>query len=174
MAVQALLTPQPGPAGYFHRELLIRTPEGRRVDLITVTDCHGILVSGAVPRPDLISYGSYPHTLLLHTRHAHEEMDSPCMHKAVKYLIIAYHTKSTNRTISTFARHLAWWRNPLVGSIQDEREPQIDSRLFPEQVPPGRRPFEFEGKDVVFVSARVHPGETPASFVFQGILRYSK
>ena len=44
MAVQALLIPKAGPAGYYHRELLIRTPEGRRVDLITVTDCHGILV----------------------------------------------------------------------------------------------------------------------------------
>lgn len=44
MAVQALLTPQPGPTGYYHRELLILTPEGRRVDLLTVTDCHGILV----------------------------------------------------------------------------------------------------------------------------------
>ncbi|CAM9283901.1 unnamed protein product [Pylaiella littoralis] len=97
MAVQALLTPQPGPTGYFHRELLIRTPEGRRVDLLTVTDCHGIL---------------------------------------------------------------------------DEREPQIDPHVFPEQVPSERRPFEFKGKDVIFVSARVHPGETPASFVFQGILRF--
>eukprot|EP00903_Cladosiphon_okamuranus_P005485 g5469.t1 len=100
MAIQALLTPKPGPAGYLHRELLIRTPGGRRVDLLTVTDCHGIL---------------------------------------------------------------------------DEREPQIDPHLFPEepeQAPTGRRPFEFEGKDVVFVSARVHPGETPASFVFQGILRF--
>lgn len=58
--------------------------------------------------------------------------------------------------------------------VQDEREPQIDPRLFPEEVPSGRRPFEFEGKDVVFVSARVHPGETPASFVFQGILRYNR
>ena len=56
--------------------------------------------------------------------------------------------------------------------MQDEREPQMDPHLFPEQAPSGRRPFEFEGKDVVFVSARVHPGETPASFVFQGILRF--
>ncbi|CAN0533686.1 unnamed protein product, partial [Ectocarpus sp. 12 AP-2014] len=43
MAVQPLITPPPGPTGYFHRELLIRTPEGRRVDLLTVTDCNGIL-----------------------------------------------------------------------------------------------------------------------------------
>lgn len=49
MAVQALLTPKAGPTGYYHRELLIRTPEGRRVDLITVTDCHGILVIDADP-----------------------------------------------------------------------------------------------------------------------------
>ncbi|CAM9542163.1 unnamed protein product, partial [Hapterophycus canaliculatus] len=97
MAVQALLTPRRGPTGYLHRELLIRTPEGRGVDLLTVTDCHGVL---------------------------------------------------------------------------DEREPQIDQHLFPERVPSKRRPFEFENKDVVFVSARVHPGETPASFVFQGILRF--
>ncbi|CAM9747368.1 unnamed protein product [Ectocarpus sp. 12 AP-2014] len=98
MAVQPLITPRPGPTGYFHRELLIRTPEGRRIDLLTVTDCSGIL---------------------------------------------------------------------------NEREPQIDPHLFPEHAPPSRcRPFDFEGKDVVFVSARVHPGETPASFVFQGILRF--
>lgn len=44
MAVQALLKPKPGSTGYFHREMLTRTPEGRRVDLITLTDCHGILV----------------------------------------------------------------------------------------------------------------------------------
>lgn len=49
MAVQALLIPKAGPTGYYHRELLIRTPEGRRVDLITVTDCHGILVIDVYP-----------------------------------------------------------------------------------------------------------------------------
>ncbi|CAM9332113.1 unnamed protein product [Sphacelaria rigidula] len=96
MAVQPLLTPKPGPTGYFHRELLIRTAEGRRIDLITVTDCHG---------------------------------------------------------------------------ISDEREPRINEQLFPD-LPSRRRPLEFVGKDVVFVSARVHPGETPASFVMQGILRF--
>lgn len=45
MAVQALIAPKPSSTVYYHRELLILTPEGRRVDLLTVTDCHGILVS---------------------------------------------------------------------------------------------------------------------------------
>lgn len=44
LAVQPLFTPKPGPTGYYQRELLIRTPGGRRVDLVTITDCHGITV----------------------------------------------------------------------------------------------------------------------------------
>lgn len=77
--------------------------------------------------------------------------------------------------MATVAYNLGFVKKPrgrVHRFVQDEREPRIDPRLFPEEVPSGRRPFEFEGKDVVFVSARVHPGETPASFVFQGILRY--
>jgi len=32
--------------------------------------------------------------------------------------------------------------------------------------------FRFENKRYVFISARVHPGETPASFTFNGLLRF--
>ncbi|CAM9301550.1 unnamed protein product, partial [Choristocarpus tenellus] len=95
MAVQPLLTPKAGPTVYYHRELLTRSTQGRRVDLITVTDCNGVM---------------------------------------------------------------------------EDREPRIDPHIFPQHSKP--RPFEFSGKDVVFVSARVHPGETPSSYVFQGILRF--
>lgn len=55
-------------------------------------------------------------------------------------------------------------------TFQDEREPTLGPHVFP-NASSYERPLEFEGKDVVFVSARVHPGETPSSFVMQGILR---
>ena len=46
MAVQSsMVSESSSSTAYYHRELLILTPEGRRVDLLTVTDCHGILVS---------------------------------------------------------------------------------------------------------------------------------
>lgn len=36
----------------------------------------------------------------------------------------------------------------------------------------GRRPRLFPGRKSVFVSARVHPGETPASFMLEGLLDF--
>ncbi|XP_064196723.1 cytosolic carboxypeptidase-like protein 5 isoform X2 [Anguilla rostrata] len=79
---------------YYHREALCLSLDGRRVDLVTVTSCHGML---------------------------------------------------------------------------EEREPRLD-RLFPESHAP--RPHRFAGKRVFFLSSRVHPGETPSSFVFNGFLNF--
>lgn len=76
---------------YYHRECLIFSLEGRRVDLLTITSHHGICT---------------------------------------------------------------------------EREERLKN-LFPDNQP---RPFKFTGKKVIFISARVHPGETPSSFVFNGFL----
>ncbi|XP_066248297.1 cytosolic carboxypeptidase-like protein 5 isoform X1 [Euwallacea similis] len=53
--------------------------------------------------------------------------------------------------------------------ITTEREPRLKS-LFP--CIDEERPHKFIGKKVIFVSARVHPGETPSSFVFNGILNF--
>uniref|UniRef100_A0A1Y1L9X4 tubulin-glutamate carboxypeptidase n=1 Tax=Photinus pyralis TaxID=7054 RepID=A0A1Y1L9X4_PHOPY len=52
-------------------------------------------------------------------------------------------------------------------NISNEREARLKD-LFPEKHV--LRPFRFIGKKVIFISARVHPGETPSSFVFNGIL----
>lgn len=54
--------------------------------------------------------------------------------------------------------------------ITEEREDLIPG-LFPEHStsdPKNMRCFKFK-KPVIFLSARVHPGETPASFVLEGI-----
>ncbi|XP_059583585.1 cytosolic carboxypeptidase-like protein 5 isoform X3 [Alligator mississippiensis] len=79
---------------YYHRELLCRSLDGLRVDLLTVTSCHGMLA---------------------------------------------------------------------------EREPRLE-HLFPDEATP--RPHRFMGKRVFFLSSRVHPGETPSSFVFNGFLAF--
>ncbi|XP_061668017.1 cytosolic carboxypeptidase-like protein 5 isoform X2 [Syngnathoides biaculeatus] len=88
-----------GPASppddiYYRRELLCRSLDGNRVDLLTVTNCSG---------------------------------------------------------------------------MRDEREPRLP-RLFPDAAVP--RPHRFDNKKVFFLSSRVHPGETPSSFVFNGFLDF--
>jgi cytosolic carboxypeptidase protein 5 len=52
-----------------------------------------------------------------------------------------------------------------------EKEKFIDA-LFPEsKLDPNTRPFVFD-KPTIFLSARVHPGETPASYVLDGIMQF--
>ncbi|PIK46396.1 putative cytosolic carboxypeptidase-like protein 5 isoform X3 [Apostichopus japonicus] len=53
--------------------------------------------------------------------------------------------------------------------ITDNHEPRLD-KLFPDMTTTRAR--RFEGKRVYFLSSRVHPGETPASFVFNGFLDF--
>ena len=56
--------------------------------------------------------------------------------------------------------------------ITEEREEMIEG-LFPEaQGDLNTRPFKFENKPTIFISSRVHPGETPASFVLTGIWKF--
>ncbi|XP_036191003.1 cytosolic carboxypeptidase-like protein 5 isoform X3 [Myotis myotis] len=53
--------------------------------------------------------------------------------------------------------------------LQEDREPRLE-QLFPDISTP--RPFRFTGKRIFFLSSRVHPGETPSSFVFNGFLDF--
>ncbi|BES91621.1 cytosolic carboxypeptidase-like protein 5-like [Nesidiocoris tenuis] len=53
-------------------------------------------------------------------------------------------------------------------NITDEREPRFE-HLFPDVTIP--RAFKFE-KEVIFLSARVHPGETPSSHVLNGMISF--
>lgn len=54
-------------------------------------------------------------------------------------------------------------------NISTEREDPLEG-MFPEATE--KRSFKFRGKRIIFVSARVHPGETPSSFVFNGFLNF--
>ncbi|XP_055322392.1 cytosolic carboxypeptidase-like protein 5 isoform X2 [Sitodiplosis mosellana] len=78
---------------YYHRELLINSVEGRRVDLLTITSFH---------------------------------------------------------------------------NIQNEHEHRFNE-LFPD--PHSKRCKLFKNKKIIFISSRVHPGETPASFILNGFLK---
>uniref|UniRef100_A0A2M4B8U9 Putative peptidase m14-like domain of atp/gtp binding protein n=1 Tax=Anopheles marajoara TaxID=58244 RepID=A0A2M4B8U9_9DIPT len=51
--------------------------------------------------------------------------------------------------------------------IQPVREPRLRN-LFPDEQ--AQRCHTFRDKKIVFISSRVHPGETPASFVLNGFL----
>ncbi|KAG7262253.1 hypothetical protein CRUP_016013 [Coryphaenoides rupestris] len=55
------------------------------------------------------------------------------------------------------------------GGMAAEREARLP-QLFPDTDTP--RPHCFPGKRVFFLSSRVHPGETPAAFVFNGFLAF--
>jgi len=57
-----------------------------------------------------------------------------------------------------------------MNNILEEKEPML-ANLFPEQSF-SNRPHKFSNKKVVFLSARVHPGETCSSHVMNGFIKF--
>lgn len=55
--------------------------------------------------------------------------------------------------------------------ITEEREPVIESLFNCYQQTAESRPFIFN-KPTIFISSRVHPGETPSSYVLDGIMKF--
>ncbi|GAX73857.1 hypothetical protein CEUSTIGMA_g1307.t1 [Chlamydomonas eustigma] len=106
---------------YFRKQLLARSIEGRRVDVITITDCYG--ASGFQE--------TLPEGVMTEEQEEQEREDAE---------------EKEDR-----------------GDISEEEEALVQKRLLgPSAL--------FRGKKVFFVSARVHPGETPSSHMFNGLL----
>ncbi|XP_078255479.1 cytosolic carboxypeptidase-like protein 5 isoform X2 [Rhinoraja longicauda] len=88
-------------------------------------------------------------------------------------------------TLSSPADTIYYRREPLCYSLDNRRidlitisschgmmvecEPRLE-KLFPDHSV--SRPRVFSRKQVYFLSSRVHPGETPSSFVFNGFLEF--
>ncbi len=62
------------------------------------------------------------------------------------------------------------WTLSSYEGITQEREPLIPG-LFPENEK-SRRPYRFNSKPCIFLTTRVHPGESPGSYVLKGILDF--
>ena len=98
---------KPSPDIYYHRELLSRTLDGRRMDLITITSMRGL-----------------------------------------------QHSARESRVPGLFPEHAEGNAEAASGCGGA-----------------GRRAHVFGNRPIIYISSRVHPGETPASHVFEGALR---
>ncbi|CAI2372499.1 unnamed protein product [Moneuplotes crassus] len=84
-----------------------------------------------------------------------------------KYDHVYYHKELLGRSIENRRVDLITLTSKT--GMTEEHEDLIEN-CFPEhEGDKSKRPFKFENKKTVFLSARVHPGETPASFVLNGI-----
>lgn len=139
---------------YYKRELVTRSGDGRRVDLLTISSMDGIssterepLIPGLFPESSSITSPRRPGSASQSSRNATVTLTSQAPH-------------SSSQASSLSPR----------GSPRKSPMGSAASSLYNPQLEDNSRAWKFPDKEVVFISCRVHPGEVPAQHTFKGIL----
>ncbi|CEM01605.1 unnamed protein product [Vitrella brassicaformis CCMP3155] len=159
---------------YFARQLLCHSLEGRRVELLTIT---------AAPQSQLPSFQRANTTTQIGVPAVENERSNKLVRDSSRDRL-----RPSGRNISNLPAHLlptAVNANTSSSSESSEakRPPRESPLCFDEcavagvrlgEEPPSalRLPLAFPGRKVIFISARVHPGETPGQFVCLGLLHF--
>ena len=144
---------------YFHRELLTHSLEGRRVDLVTISSQRGRLLDRTEPDhpsgPGLL----YP----LPTATSHKHADQPNMF-AGNNPTAPNVAGNANAAASAAAAAAASTTVPAAAISATAAAPLYAAEA--------RCSSFVASKPVVLLSARVHPGETPSSYLLAGALDF--
>ena len=127
------------PAVYFHKEVLINSMEGNAMHLITITRDENWQKMESDPETERDTISEATKLIEVEVETNIESEDQE--------------TKAEGETVEIEQK-----------KVYDFEEPD---HLYPNKEE--KRPIRFVGKPVIFLSARVHCGETPASFFLQGI-----
>lgn len=156
---------------YLHRELLVHTPDGRRVDLLTITaasDQRCCSTSHCEP-DDRQSQRSRAEREPSSGQHCSSE--TPTADPAAADVSVAVSTSTTSFSNVAVCHHRGLQREAVLSLPglfpESDYRPVASPPRFPESV----RSLHFPGRPVVLLTARVHPGETPASHVIMGCIR---
>jgi len=103
----------------------------------------------------------------LEKKHSVSHLDFPGL-MALPNTGIYFHRELVTRSLEH--RRLDLLTITGMNNIQEEKEPML-ANLFPEQSC-SNRPHKFNNKKIVFISARVHPGETCSSHVMNGFIKF--
>ena len=131
---------------YYNREQLISTHDGLRVDLLTISSSYGADTGNWSP------YANNEHASSIEDLRSEgrdpffprEPLFSGCFPKAKLDAV----TTSINR---------------------DEHNKNIEKKPFDSSI---TRPLTFPAKEIMWISARVHPGEVPAQHTLKGIINF--